>query len=609
MDNIFCPLCKDNVKKSDNNNFDLIKKRNYEFKELICNKCNIKFCYILCAFCQKKIYMKKNPINSKYNGLIGFNIECPYKSCNNVLYFTECIKCKRIQKHKKHICEGNTIICQYDDCKCNYLEINCPAKYCPDLISMEKPMNNNKLSLGYMLIHENTIMYQVINCCYCLRPIVYPSKKGKRNKYIECQKVICPYKDCNKMFNRIICPYCNDEIYISNGWYEMGAKIKCKTCNKYFGKILCYSCNKLNVCKDNFFKFGKMICGMDNCLKENYMINCIFCRKLNIFNNKIPVNGQVIKCGYCKNIFNEICCPFCRLMNPFPLADFSYGKTYKCQYLTCLKEFQFLMCPNCLLNSFTNEKEEGIILKCKKCNLIFMNWGCPFCKSNIMSKNCNLKTGEMVKCPSKKCGKIYSFTRCSKCKKLIFSKENESIFGKSIKCPYPNCGEYTLITQCPHCDTKIEYQGQRNSYHEGETLSCQNCKKNYKFKQNNKVYEKDLSILEQIEGSTIDFGVGEVDENYLFKKSLFFNKSLYCSQFISNNDDEETDYSSKEEIIEKNKILKECVVCYNNLKESVFYPCGHRCACYNCALIVFTINKKCPKCDMEAKCIIKKVYD
>ena len=55
--------------------------------------------------------------------------------------------------------------------------------------------------------------------------------------------------------------------------------------------------------------------------------------------------------------------------------------------------------------------------------------------------------------------------------------------------------------------------------------------------------------------------------------------------------------------------LAVCIVCYNNLKESVFYPCGHRCVCYNCALIVFEVNKKCPKCNQEAKCIIKKVFE
>ena len=51
------------------------------------------------------------------------------------------------------------------------------------------------------------------------------------------------------------------------------------------------------------------------------------------------------------------------------------------------------------------------------------------------------------------------------------------------------------------------------------------------------------------------------------------------------------------------------MICHNNIKESIFYPCGHRCTCYNCAVIIFVVNKKCPKCNQEASCIIKKVYE
>ena len=65
----------------------------------------------------------------------------------------------------------------------------------------------------------------------------------------------------------------------------------------------------------------------------------------------------------------------------------------------------------------------------------------------------------------------------------------------------------------------------------------------------------------------------------------------------------------KSEDTPKNISLGECIVCHNNLKESVFVPCGHRCVCYNCAVIVFAITKKCPRCNKEATCIIKKVYD
>ena len=396
----------------------------------------------------------------------------------------------------------------------------------------------------------------------------------------------------------------------------MGSKIKCNFCKEIFGKILCPSCLKLNICtggEEDFFKLGLMKCS--HCFKENYMINCLFCKKLNYFNKRIPIKGQIIKCGYCHNTFNEIFCPFCKLVNPFPLADFSFGKVYKCKYLNCFKKFKFDICPKCLQSSFTRDTEEGKKLKCLDCNILFMNWGCPFCGANTLDKNPSYEIGQMLKCPSKECGKIYSFIKCSKCHKLIFSQENENILGKSVKCPYQGCGVYTLINKCPLCNIKIKYSGgERPNYNEGDNITCPSCKKNYIFQKRNEIYDNNLTCLEKIEGKTIDFGVDQIDDNYLFKQDLFFYKVhskrsiLISSQFTSGN------YSNSDEIeIKKSqsisKVAKECILCHNNIRESIFYPCGHRCTCYNCAMIFFTVNKKCPECKQDSECIIKKIYD
>ena len=270
-----------------------------------------------------------------------------------------------------------------------------------------------------------------------------------------------------------------------------------------------------------------------------------------------------------------------------------------------MKEFQFLICPKCNIYSYIKERKEGQRLKCERCQTQFMNWGCPFCKSNIMDKNTTLKIGQMVKCPSKNCNKIFSFIRCSVCHKLIFSKENESILGKSIKCPYQNCKAYTLTTYCSLCNIKTIYTGKKPSLNEGESIHCENCNQNYIFQKNKLLYNGDLKVLEQIEGKTIEFGVAEVDENYLGIQELFFSKKPKLpSQFI-------TESSMKFTLDKKinNYNLRECIVCHNNLRESIFVPCGHRCTCYNCALIIFEVYKKCPKCNVPSTCIIKKVYE
>ena len=480
--------------------------------------------------------------------------------------------------------------------------------HCTDIMSFGKSQVLTNFPQGVLCNHNNKIMYQKINCFYCWRPIVYPSSKIHRNRYFECQLVECPYQNCKKTFNRIICPFCYDEIYIKDGWYEMGSEIKCKKCKKFFGKIMCPSCDKMNNCQEEFFQFGKMVCGFQNCRKHNYMINCIFCRKLNIFKNDIPINGQAIKCGYCKNTFNEILCPFCKLIIPFPRGDFSFGKVYKCLYITCLKKFQFLICPNCYCYSFKSDTQEGKKLKCQNCGIKFMNWGCPFCKSNIMDKNTTLKLGQMVKCPSKSCGKLYSFIRCSKCEKLIFSKENENILGIAHQCPHQGCGTSTLVSNCTFCDTKAIYSDRNINYREGDLILCPNpsCNKQYRFIKNKEIYKDNLLILEPIEGNVINFGIAQVDENYLYKENLFIDKKilknsrLFPTQYSSEDLEQKSDF---------NKSFEECMICHNNRKESIFYPCGHRCTCYVCAVMFFSVFKKCPKCQGEAKCIIKKIYD
>ena len=611
--NISCPQCMNPLSLINNVNKFLPNNSSANLGEFIkfkCEKCSNEFCYIFCIYCDKKIYMKIHLKNAKYNGLNGFNICCPYEPCKKIFYFIECIKCKRTQKKKNFIKEGSIITCEYEDCKYEFIQMNCPIKYCNDIKSFEKPRINTNFPFGMMEIHKKEIevMFQKIICCYCLRPIIFLSNRRHKNKYSEGQKVVCPYEDCNKTFNRIICPNCYGENYINDGWYNMGSRIRCNQCKQYFGKIICPSCEKINVCGENYFKYGLMKCGVQTCQKENYMINCIYCRKPNIFRKTIPINGQKIQCGYCNNVFNEIFCPFCRLINPFPLADFCFGKVYKCKYLSCLKEFQFLICPNCLLYSSTKDKKEGRKLKCNECKILFINWGCPFCKTNIMDKSTNLQLGQMIKCPEKRCGKVYSFIRCPKCQKLIFSKEGENIYGKSIKCPYKNCKEYSLQCQCPLCKTKAVYSGQRESYNEGEKILCPSCKGEYTFTRDYNIYKNELTVLESIVGETINFGVGEKDENFLFKENLFYNRiknsKIYPSQFT----DSILNLKSSNKY-EAENALSDCIVCHNNLRESIFYPCGHRCVCYNCAILLFEVNKKCPKCNKEAKCIIKKLYE
>jgi hypothetical protein len=50
-------------------------------------------------------------------------------------------------------------------------------------------------------------------------------------------------------------------------------------------------------------------------------------------------------------------------------------------------------------------------------------------------------------------------------------------------------------------------------------------------------------------------------------------------------------------------------MCMATPKESVFIPCGHRCACYTCSMDAFERYKKCPVCQTNLTGVLKKVFD
>lgn len=605
---VICPNCTRSVKIILNNN--LFKSNGIdiqpkvfslpEFDNIKCNHCQYIFTFIYCVFCNEKIMMKINQTSEKYNGLNGFNIRCPFKSCNKIFYISECPECSSLNKTKNFIGENNIITCTKEDCHFQYLLVNCPYKFCPDIIRTPRAKCLSGCPMGVIITHQRKILYQKITCLGCRRPICFGTRKEKQNKYHEGQRVVCPYPDCQKVFNRLICSFCSKENYIDKGWYEYGSSIQCTVCKENFGKILCTSCGELSICKEKFFKFGEYICGMENCRKVNNLMNCLYCRQINIMENKIPLYGRRIKCGYCFKSFCKITCPHCSGLNRFPYANFFFGKLYKCQYFNCNKEFQILICSKCYEYNAIAIKKEGHKYQCEKCKTIYMNIGCKFCKLNILFENCNeLKSGNLIKCPNITCNKIFSFMECYKCEKLIYSEENESIYGTVKQCSNPNCLENTIMTLCPFCNKRVLCKG-RNSLEENQSTRCKNCKRIYTFHRQRIGYQGEAKILGELEGKPFEFGKGEIDENFLAKQDLFFTK----------NDISET--KGEEYIFNQSLNFRNfgaCIICHNNKKESVFYPCGHRCSCYECAISVFTSEKKCPKCKEEIICVIRKVYE
>lgn len=545
---------------------------------------------MLCIFCNSTIYLLVNTILS----LNGRNIKCQNKECSKYFFITLCPTCKINHVIPRFVSEGEGIKCE--KCKFSYTETLCPVKSCNELFyyKISKNYNNYNSPNGIIISHKNMLSCQKISCYHCFNPIVFYNQPYR---YHDAMKVKCPY--CSKCFNRIFCPQCFEVNFLSMGLYIMGTRIKCKSCSSEFAKILCPNCLQINPLLKNSFLYGEFECRYASCAKKSSISICIYCRKINYFkyDNKISlIPGQVIECGYedCGEKYCQVFCPSCQFPNPFPKADFKFGKVYKCKNHTkCGKHFMILVCGNCWNYSMITDEVEGKKYACNKCNATLMNFYCPSCKISIFDANSTYKFGQIIECPS--CKINFSFFKCFNCKRLIYSDDKDSILGKAINCEF--CKQYSVNIICPNaqCLSKISFAKRESDMEVNEQVSCPNCQKKFIYEpQINEPYKNNLKILEELKSLTINFGIPNIDENFLERKII----------------KEEKEEKNINNINKNNRIINInlCIICESQKKESVFFPCGHRCCCYKCAIYFFEVHERCPKCDRQSKCVIPKIF-
>ena len=573
---------------------------------------NTNLAIITCPNCNFDIYYNK----IKEDIINGLNIKCQNPDCSQYFYSSKCPKCKEFFQIDRLIHEGEVITCF--NCKNQYLQTSCIIKNCEEHFYFVKPKNYTNLPNGIIHDHKKMLVFQKISCYFCFRPIDFITREQDNiNRYYEAQKVECPYSDCKKSFNRIICPKCTSVNIVDLGLFIFGSRIKCLNCNYIFSKIYCCECLKLNPLEKSEFKYGEFQCRFSVCSKISHIANCVHCQAINYFKmekNQFLIQGQTIKCGACEKLFQSVICPGCHNLNPFPKADFILGKLYKCKFKgICNKKLMVLVCGNCWSFSVTNEEIEGKKYTCVKCRTLLSNFGCPFCNKSILDIDSSYEKGQIMRCPN--CSKEFSFCRCFDCRKLIYYKKKCSILGKAVTC---ECGKKSVNIICAFCNIRISISDLEKDLEIGEKITCPNCNKEFEYKENTElnkdenIYYKNLKYLKTINGTKLDFGKGEVDENYLEKQKIFdVEKNLYNKEKSFSKLQIESDITmtstdlSKSWIEMKNKL---CIVCQCYEKESIFYPCGHRCTCYKCAVYYFEVYKKCPRCNEEAKGIIPKIY-
>ena len=575
------------------------------------------YTFILCPHCEKKIFYE-----TKYTKRIrGINIKCLF--CFNFFFATKCPKCKIFRQISKFIDVCETITCP-PPCNNKYLQTACVIQNCPEIINFTPPRNKN-LPNGFIYNHKSQLLFQKISCYFCNRPIDFITREANKvNRYYELMKLVCPYPDCKKEFNRIICINCSYVIIMELGKYIMGSKVKCPNCNFIFAKILCSECLKINPMEKSSFRYGEYLCRFSSCSKITHIAMCIYCQRMNTFKLKegqCLIQGQCIECGYdnCKKKFSIVNCHGCHGVNPFPGDSFIFGKLYKCKYKAiCSKSFMVLVCPKCWTFSRIQEEIEGKKYQCIKCGTLLSNFCCPFCYKAILDSESSYKKMQVMECPS--CKNQFSFCKCYDCKKLIYYKQNKTIMGKSVRCD--SCGHISVNIICKKCNVRISIENRNNDINIGETISCPNCKEDFEYTNSTEeeiVYKKNLSTIDILKGTPINLGQPEMDANFLeTQKFLIFPKSYQnanksLSQLSQNETANSTINAEEEKEKEKEKELKIikrklCILCQCNEKESIFYPCGHRHTCYRCSVYYFEVFKKCPKCDKPAEAIIKKIY-
>ena len=554
------------------------------------------YMYFNCSYCNDNITTK---LKSREQALLlnQQNFQC--KNCKGINYISICPKCKHIQLLKRFVSEGELIKCSNNSCNFPYLQTLCPIKFCFEMFYFPLTKNFCNSPNGLIHIHKpnerkqsEQIIFQKISCYYCLRPITYISTESNKNVYYEGMQVNCPYDDCRKSFNRLICPNprCNNIIYMKLGLFKMGQQIKCIKCSTIFSKLLCVSCFRAIPLEKNVFKYGQLECRYNSCCKKNNYANCIHCNQLNYFPNldKPLIQGQTIQCGNrdCNKLFNIVYCPDCHELNPFH-GDFVFGRPYKCKYTAiCSKTFLVLICPTCWNYSRMVDNVEGKKYTCNKCNKLLANFQCPHCNVCILDKNSFFNFGQMIKCPQ--CNKLFTFFRCYDCKKLIYSKEE--ILGKKVECQH--CHKTSVNIICTNCKSKITFSKRETNMEFGEEIGCPSCQQKFHYGDRlgdefEKIYEKDLTYNKTLIGSVVKYGIPSVDENYIVRRGNIFSEDKI------------------ERIIEKNDL---CIICQLNKKESIFFPCGHRCTCYKCAVVYFEEHKMCPKCNQRAEAVIPKIF-
>ena len=127
------------------------------------------------------------------------------------------------------------------------------------------------------------------------------------------------------------------------------------------------------------------------------------------------------------------------------------------------------------------------------------------------------------------------------------------------------------------CRVRISIEGRENDIENGEKINCPSCKEDFEYTSNDNdeeiLYKKKLITMENGIGIPVDFGVPEIDENFLETEKFLIYPKLSGNNSISQNETTANSIVNIEEEKEKEiKVFKGklCILCQCEEKESIF---------------------------------------
>lgn len=592
IDTLICPFCR----------YKTAFEVNTYKKEIICEQCKKPYFVIICIFCLNPIYYKKSIYYlCKY-------IKCPYSNCGLKFSLYRCLNCKEII-FLEYTTEGNLIDCPY--CKENFKELKCPKITCQNIISITQEYIEGAIisCLNHNGVANNTYQFQKVSCIHCSRSIVFDNSKDIY--YLEGQKIVCPYSDCRRSFNKVICPKCNKYICISNGDLYQGSEIRCVNyqCGHLFMIIYCPACFKvikLDKTSKYEIELRLITCTRPTCKCQFQIVNCLFCHQtIHYISPKLFIKYSTVTCPNddCNNSFAKIKCPSCSLQF-FKINQKSiFGDIIICLNESCGKKFTLFFCERCkqIMIKKYEYKYDSI---CDNCQNNMAHIRCPYCLEE-MDKIGNKISNSKIICSF--CNKMFYFMTCPFCNCDMNLKKYSNL---NIKCHNYYCNKIFSVCKCSRCknDNYIESSSINNAM-EIDEIYCQNCHFSYEITE-----EKDTENIMKVQRidykgkkKIISIKNGEVDE---FDDEII-NEIIDVNEYNDNYYYEEIKNSViKNEFDMKNKeITEECVICKERPRESVFYPCGHRCTCYQCGKTIYKRSGICPMCKTKIEYLLKCVID